>query len=58
VVFDLAAAAFVVWALGLLVYGIAVVERWSPVRALIALALVVLGLLLVSFPFLITLSSR
>lgn len=56
--FDLAAGAFAVWALGLLVYGISVVERWSPVRALIALALVVLGLLLVTFPFVIPLSSR
>jgi hypothetical protein len=56
--FDVAAGAFAVWALALLVYGIAVVERWTPVRAFVALALVVLGLLLVSFPFLIPLWSR
>lgn len=56
--FDLVAGAVAVWALGLLVYGISVVERWSPVRALIALALLILGLLLVSFPFVIPLSSR
>jgi hypothetical protein len=57
-VFDLVAGAFAVWALGLLVYGIAVLERWSPVRALVALALVVLGVLAVSFAFVIPLSSR
>ena len=46
------------WAAGLLVYGIAVVERWSIVRALVAVALVVLSLLVITFPFLIPLASR
>jgi hypothetical protein len=58
VAFDLVASAFAVWALGLLVYGITVVERWSVVRAVVALALVVLGLAVISFPFVIPLSSR
>jgi Yip1 domain len=58
VAFDAAAGLLAVWALGLLVYGICVVERWAPVRALVALGLVVLGLLLVSLPFVIPLSSR
>jgi hypothetical protein len=56
--FDAAAAVFAAWALGLLVYGISVVERWSLLRALVALALLVLGLVIVSFPFVIPLSSR
>jgi hypothetical protein len=43
---------------GLLVYGISVVERWSVVRALVAVALVVLSLLVITFPFLIPLASR
>jgi hypothetical protein len=55
--FDAVSGIFVAWALWLLVYGITMVERWSRLRALVALALVVLGLLLVSFPFVIPLSS-
>jgi Yip1 domain len=58
VAFDVAGGAFALWALGLLVYGITIVERWTPVRALVALALVVLGLVMISFPFVIPLSSR
>jgi hypothetical protein len=49
---------FGVWALGLLVYGISVVERWTFVRALVSLALMLLGILIVTLPFLIPLSSR
>ena len=45
-------------AAGLLVYGISVVERWSVVRSLVALALVVLSVLVITFPFLIPLASR
>ena len=58
VALDVGSAAFAAWALGLLVYGITVVERWSVLRALVALGLVVLGLALISFPFVIPLSSR
>lgn len=50
--------AFALWSLGLLVYGISVVERWTVVRAAVALALVLLGVLVVSFPLVIPLSSR
>jgi hypothetical protein len=57
-VFDGLASAFAVWAVALLVYGIRVVERWSALRASVALALVFLGLLVVSFPFVIPLASR
>lgn len=57
VAFDAVGGAFAVWAFGLLLYGIAVVERWSIVRAAVALALVVLGLLIVTFPFVIPLSA-
>ena len=49
---------FGAWALGLLVYGISVVERWTFVRALVSLALMLLGILIVTLPFLIPLSSR
>lgn len=52
------AAAFALWSLGLLVYGISVVERWTVVRAAVALALVLLGVLVLSFPLVIPLSSR
>jgi Yip1 domain len=58
VVLDVVSGAFAAWALGLLVYGITIVERWSAVRACVALGLVFLGLALVSFPFVIPLSSR
>lgn len=57
-ILDGIAAAFVLWALALLLYGISVVERWTVVRAAVSLALVLLALLVVSFPFVIPLSSR
>jgi hypothetical protein len=58
VVFEAILGVIGLWAFGLLVYGISVVERWSVVRALVAVGLVVLGLLIVTFPFLIPLASR
>jgi hypothetical protein len=57
-VLDGLAAAFVLWSLALLAYGISVVERWTIVRAAVSLALVLLALLVVSLPFVIPLSSR
>ena len=57
-VFELILGAIGLWAAGLLVYGISVVERWSAVRSLVAVALVVLSLLVITFPFLIPLASR
>jgi hypothetical protein len=56
--FDVVLALLGAWAVGLLLYGIAVVERWSIVRSLVAVALVVLSLLVITFPFLIPLASR
>jgi hypothetical protein len=58
VVFEAILGAIGLWAAGLLVYGISVVERWSVVRSLVALALVVLSVLVITFPFLIPLASR
>src|SRR4029079_6158150 len=58
VVFEAILAAIGLWAFGLLVYGISVVERWTSVCALFEIGLVVLGLCVVSFPFLIPLGSR
>jgi Yip1 domain len=58
VVFEAMLGAIGLWAAGLLVYGISVVERWSVVRSLVALALVVLSVLVITFPFLIPLASR
>jgi hypothetical protein len=58
VVFDAILGVLALWAAGLLVYGIAVVERWTVVRALVAVGLVVLSLLVITFPFLIPLASR
>jgi Yip1 domain len=57
-VFEAILGAIGLWAAGLLVYGISVVERWSVVRSLVALALVVLSVLVITFPFLIPLASR
>ena len=57
-VFQLALVAFALWALGLLVYGISVVERWRLMRAAVSLALAVLAVLVLTFPFLIPLASR
>jgi hypothetical protein len=56
--FDLAAVGFALWSLGLLVYGIAVVEQWRLLRAGISVALAVLAVLVLTFPFVIPLSSR
>ncbi len=58
VVFEAILGAIGLWAAGLLVYGISVVEHWSVVRSLVALALVVLSVLVITFPFLIPLASR
>jgi len=58
VVFEAILGAIGLWAAGLLVYGISVVERWSVTRSLVALALVVLSVLVITFPFLIPLASR
>jgi hypothetical protein len=57
-ILDGIAAAFALWSLALLVYGISVVERWTVARAAVALSLVLLGLLVLSFPLVIPLSSR
>ena len=57
-VFDLVHGGFALWASGLLVYGISVVERWTYVRAFVSLALTLLALLVLTFPFLIPLASR
>jgi hypothetical protein len=58
VAFDALLGAFALWAAALLVYGIAVVERWRVARGLVAVALAALSLLLITFPFLIPLASR
>jgi hypothetical protein len=56
--FDGVLAAFGLWAAGLLVYGISVVERWRLLRAAVSVALMLLTVLIVTLPFLIPLSSR
>jgi hypothetical protein len=56
--FDLAGAGFALWALGLVIYGISVVEQWRLLRAGISVALAVLAVLALTFPFVIPLSSR
>jgi hypothetical protein len=56
--FDAASGAFALWSLGLLVYGIAVVERWRPLRAVVAVALSGLALIVITLPFVIPLASR
>lgn len=56
--FDGLHAAFAIWAGGLLVYGISVVERWKLLRAAVSIALMLLTVLIVTLPFLIPLSSR
>jgi hypothetical protein len=58
IVFDVLLAGLAAWAVGLLIYGISIVERWSVVRALVAVGLVVLSLLVITFPFLIPLASH
>ena len=57
-VFQVILGLFALWALALLIYGISVVERWTFVRALVSLGLMLLGILIVTLPFLIPLSSR
>jgi Yip1 domain len=57
-VFDLVSAGFALWSLGLLVYGISVVEQWRLLRAGVSVALAVLAVLVLTFPFVIPLSSR
>jgi hypothetical protein len=56
--FELAAVGFALWSLGLLIYGISVVERWRLLRAGVSVALAVLAVLVLTFPFVIPLSSR
>jgi hypothetical protein len=56
--FDLAGVGFALWSLGLLVYGISVVEQWRLLRAGVSVALAVLAVLVLTFPFVIPLSSR
>jgi hypothetical protein len=56
--FDAASGLFALWSLGLLVYGIAVVERWRPLRAVVAVALAGLALLVLTLPFVIPIASR
>lgn len=55
--FDLAEGAFVLWSLGLLVYGIAVVERWRLLRGAVAVALAVLAIFVLTFPFVLAASA-
>jgi Yip1 domain len=55
--FDLAEGAFVLWSLGLLVYGIAVVERWRILRGGVAVALAVLAIFVLTFPFVLAASA-
>jgi hypothetical protein len=56
--FDLAEGVFVLWSLGLLLYGIAVVERWRLLRAAVAVALPVLAILILTLVIVAPLSSR
>jgi Yip1 domain len=55
--FDLAAGAFMLWSLGLLIYGISVVERWRLLRGAVAVALAVLAVVVLTLPFVIAASS-
>jgi Yip1 domain len=55
--FDLAEGAFVLWSLGLLIYGIAVVERWRVLRGGVAVALAVLAIFVLTFPFVLAASA-
>jgi Yip1 domain len=57
-VFQVLLGLFAAWSLGLFVYGISVVERWTYLRAVVSLALMLLGIVIVTLPFLIPLSSR
>jgi hypothetical protein len=55
--FDLAEGAFVLWSLALLIYGIAVVERWRLLRGAVAVALAVLAIFVLTFPFVLAASA-
>jgi hypothetical protein len=55
--FDLAEGAFVLWSFGLLIYGISVVERWRLLRGAVAVALAVLAIFVLTFPFVLAASS-
>jgi len=57
-VFNGISGAFTAWALGLLVYGISVVERWTIPRALGAVSLAAFAILALTIPFVIPLASR
>jgi hypothetical protein len=56
--FDLAEGAFFLWSFALLIYGIAVVERWRLLRAGVAVALPILAILVLTVALAIPLSSR
>jgi hypothetical protein len=56
-VFEGISALFGLWSLGLLVYGMSVVERWTLLRALVSLALVLLALLVLTLVIVIPLSA-
>lgn len=55
--FDGVSFALALWALGLLVYGISVVERWTVLRAAVSIGLVVLGLIVLTTLVVIPLSA-
>ncbi|HYY32911.1 MAG TPA: Yip1 family protein [Gaiellaceae bacterium] len=57
-VFDGILGLFGAWAVGLLAYGISVVERWTILRAVVSVALMLLAITIVTLPFLIPLASR
>jgi hypothetical protein len=56
-VFEGVSALFGLWSLGLLVYGISVVERWTLTRALVSLALVGLALVVITLLIVIPLAA-
>ena len=56
--FDAASGAFALWSFALLVYGVAVVERWRTARGAVAVALAMLAILVLTLPLVIPLSSR
>jgi hypothetical protein len=55
--FDLAEVAFVLWSFALLIYGIAIVERWRVLRSAVAVALALLTILVLTVPFVIAAAS-
>jgi hypothetical protein len=56
-VFELASAAFVLWAAVLLVLGVSLVHRWTLTRALVAVALTVLAVAAVTVLILVPLAA-